>query len=171
MIPFDEVKCMLCGKRMKSVEASHLWHKHGITTKQYERMFPCAPRVSIWTLRKLGRYEEAQELFNKWKRGELCYGEDGKIPTSLEVTSMDGNEYGYILRTIKSITENIRAWDYRDTLSRIASILRNRYNIEPVDIVAAICMIEKGKYQYANILLNRALKDLVKIGREKGLLR
>ena len=76
MIPFNEVKCMLCGKRMKSVEASHLWYRHGITTDEYERLFPCAPRVCIWTLRKLGRFEEARELFRRWKRGELCYGEE-----------------------------------------------------------------------------------------------
>ena len=76
MIPFDEVRCMLCGKKMKSVEFSHLWNVHHITMEEYERLFPFAPRVCIWTLRRLGRYEEAREMFRRWKRGEIYYAED-----------------------------------------------------------------------------------------------
>jgi len=73
MIPFDEVKCMICGKRMKSVEYSHLIHKHGITIEEYERMFPNSPRVCINTLIKLGRYREAEEMIVKWFKGEITY--------------------------------------------------------------------------------------------------
>ena len=73
MIPYDEVKCMICGKRMKSVEFSHLWYKHGLTIEEYERMFPNSPRVCINTLLKLGRYREAKEMEERWLRGELIY--------------------------------------------------------------------------------------------------
>ena len=71
MIPYDEVRCMLCGKRMKSVEWSHLWHKHGVTIEEYERIFPNSPRVCIETLEKLGRYDEIREILEKLKKDEL----------------------------------------------------------------------------------------------------
>jgi len=72
-VPYDEVVCMLCGKKMKSVEWSHLWHIHGITIEEYEKMFPNSPRVSINTLRKLGRHDEAKLMELRWLAGELDY--------------------------------------------------------------------------------------------------
>ena len=71
LIPYKYVRCKLCGQLFKSVEYSHLIHKHGITIEEYERMFPNSPRVSIETLRKLGRHAEADELERKFKLGLL----------------------------------------------------------------------------------------------------
>ena len=71
LIPYKYVRCKLCGRLFKSNEYSHLIHKHGITIEEYERMFPYSPRISIETLRKLGRYKEAEEIEKKFKFGLL----------------------------------------------------------------------------------------------------
>jgi len=69
LVPYKYVRCMICGKLMKSVEFSHLYYKHGITIEEYEKMFPLSPRVSIETLRKLGRHAEADLIEELWKAG------------------------------------------------------------------------------------------------------
>lgn len=75
-IPYDYVICMECGKRMKSVEYSHLIHKHGMTIEEYERKWYKSPRVCINTLLRLGRIREAKEMAIKWYRGEITYNRD-----------------------------------------------------------------------------------------------
>jgi len=71
LIPYKYVRCKICGKLMKSVEFSHLWNKHGITIEEYEAMFPRSPRISIETLKKLGRHKEAKYYEMLWKEGLL----------------------------------------------------------------------------------------------------
>lgn len=73
-IPRDRVKCMECGMSLKCVEYSHLSHKHGMDIDQYEEKYPNSPRISINTLERLGRFEEAFILAAKNRAGLLDYG-------------------------------------------------------------------------------------------------
>lgn len=58
MIPFDEVPCRECGKTFRSVEYSHLTHKHGMDIGEYEEKYPDSPRICTQMLEKLGRTDE-----------------------------------------------------------------------------------------------------------------
>jgi len=78
--------------------------------------------------------------------------------------------YENLVRTVCTISSGMYAGDYNRTLRKIAKSLKNVYSIEPVDIVAALCLFEKGKYDYARILLKRACNDLIRIGKERGLM-
>lgn len=58
--PHDFVICRECGQKFKSIEHSHLVHKHNMTIEEYESKYPEAERVCTETLYKLGRIEEAR---------------------------------------------------------------------------------------------------------------
>ncbi len=57
--PHDYVVCRECGQKFKSIEHSHLVHKHNMTIEEYENKYPNAKRVCTDTLIKLGRTEQA----------------------------------------------------------------------------------------------------------------
>lgn len=63
--PIDYVVCRECGKTYKTIEWSHLKHKHDMTIEEYEEKYPDAPRICIKTLRKLNGKED--ELWQRIK--------------------------------------------------------------------------------------------------------
>jgi len=66
--PHEYVTCRVCGKRFKTIEASHLAWKHGMTIEDYETMYPDAERVSTRTLVKLGRMKEYNERMKRYRQ-------------------------------------------------------------------------------------------------------
>ena len=75
--------------------------------------------------------------------------------------------YWDIVSGIRRIADGTPMRYYYDFLKEAAKDLKNRYSIEPVDIVAAMCLLKHGKRDYARILLQRAYRDLVAIGKRK----
>ena len=73
-----------------------------------------------------------------------------------------------IVRAIKRYSEGHLPADYERRLRLLASSLKKDYNVEPVDIIAAISMFNEGRSSYGFHLLRRAFKDLVRIGRQNG---
>ena len=76
--------------------------------------------------------------------------------------------YDEIVNKVKLFAQGFTPADMYRTLHKISIQLKKLYGVEPVDIVAAICLMEKGNYEYARILLKRAYRDLVRIGKERG---
>lgn len=59
--PHDYVVCRECGKKFKTIEWSHLHHKHNMDIDEYERKYPNSPRVCTKTLLRLGRFKEVKD--------------------------------------------------------------------------------------------------------------
>lgn len=77
-------------------------------------------------------------------------------------------DYREILKAVKYIADGRTPKDLDKTLRTIATQLKYKYNIEPVDIVSAIYLFDNGRSNYAIYVMKRAYKDLVKIGMERG---
>ena len=78
--------------------------------------------------------------------------------------------YVDILLALKRIAKGNVPADYERKLRILASNLKHNYNIEPVDIIAAIHLFNAGRVNYGMYLLRRAFKDLIRIGKQQGLL-
>lgn len=59
--PHTHVTCRECGKRYKTIEHSHLKHKHGMSINEYEYKYPDVERICTRTLIKLGRFDDVLE--------------------------------------------------------------------------------------------------------------
>lgn len=81
---------------------------------------------------------------------------------------MASNDYLAIVNFVKAVSEGFTPHDWDRALKKVATRLINVYHVEPVDIIAAMCLFEKGKARYARILLKRAYNDLYKIGKSRG---
>lgn len=62
--PHEYVVCKECKRSFKTIEYSHLKHKHGIDIKKYENKYPDAERISSIALLKLGRIDEFNNRIN-----------------------------------------------------------------------------------------------------------
>lgn len=56
--PHEYVVCRECGQEFKSIEWSHLKHKHDMTIEEYEEKYPEAERICTETLLKMQGKDE-----------------------------------------------------------------------------------------------------------------
>ena len=76
--------------------------------------------------------------------------------------------YKLITNRVCNISEGYAPSDWQRILNNYAMRLKHTYGVEPVDIVAALCLFQKGRSSYGFILLKRACRDLRRIGEERG---